>query len=136
MGVGLRLADEAVWPPSSLRETTEIERLTHELRFGSDEGSDVRWPFYSSAERDHSRRLPIPSRDSLHESSGKPSTHPWHKDASAVKPSAKPATVVALARTALSASARSCTGHASRSNANGADVEVRDRCCEIMNVNI
>ncbi|MDE0044559.1 MAG: hypothetical protein OXU19_01665 [bacterium] len=127
------------WLPFSLRDATEIEQLTHELRLVSDEGGDVRWlvsAFFSSAERDHSRRLPIPGQNSLHESSGELSPHPWHKGAPAVKLSATPVAAMALARTALRASARSCIGHASQSNASGVDVEVRDRCCETMSVNI
>ena len=54
--------------PSNLRDTTDLEQMTHELRFSSDDGGALQWlvgAFYSNADRDYSQRLPTPGWDEL-----------------------------------------------------------------------
>ena len=53
--------------PSNLRDTTELEQMTHELRFRSNDDSVLQWQagvFYSNINRAYSQRLPIPGYDS------------------------------------------------------------------------
>ena len=50
--------------PSNLRDTTDLEQVTHELRISSSDDSVLQWLagiFYSDVERDYSQRLPTPS---------------------------------------------------------------------------
>ena len=50
--------------PSNLRDTTDLEQVTHELRMSSGDDSVLQWLagiFYSRVERDYSQRLPTPS---------------------------------------------------------------------------
>ena len=50
--------------PSNLRDTTDLEQVTHELSISSSDDSVLRWlagMFYSDVERDYSQRLPTPS---------------------------------------------------------------------------
>lgn len=54
--------------PSNLRDTTDLEQMTHELRLSSNDDSALQWlsgVFYSNVERDYSQRLPTPGYDDL-----------------------------------------------------------------------
>lgn len=54
--------------PSNLRDTTDLEQVTHELRLSSSDDSALQWlagVFYSDAERDYSQRLPTPGYDAF-----------------------------------------------------------------------
>ncbi len=60
--------DEDILLPSNLRDTTDLEQMTHELRLSSSDDSALQWlagVFYSDVERDYSQRLPTPGYDSL-----------------------------------------------------------------------
>ncbi len=65
--VDLGFPTEATMIPSNLRDTTDLEQWTHELRIHSDDSdAPFRWLaglFYSSSERDYSQRLPTPGYD-------------------------------------------------------------------------
>ena len=53
--------------PSNLRDTTELEQMTHEVRVSSSDDSALKWQagaFYSNIKRDYSQRLPTPGHDS------------------------------------------------------------------------
>ncbi|MCY3803263.1 MAG: TonB-dependent receptor [Gammaproteobacteria bacterium] len=67
--IPLNLSDEDALRPSNLRDTTDLEQVTHELRFSSgDDGSKLQWLagiFYSDVERDYSQRLPTPGYDAF-----------------------------------------------------------------------
>lgn len=52
--------------PSNLRDTTELEQMTHEVRVSSTDDSPFQWQggvFYSNIKRDYSQRLPTPGHD-------------------------------------------------------------------------
>ena len=54
--------------PSNLRDTTDLEQMTHELRLSSNDDGAFEWlagVFYSDVERDYSQRLPTPGYDAL-----------------------------------------------------------------------
>lgn len=54
--------------PSNLRDTTDLEQMTHELRLSSDDISRLHWlvgVFYSNVERDYAQTLPTPGYDDL-----------------------------------------------------------------------
>ena len=54
--------------PSNLRDTTDLEQMTHEFRLSSNSASRLQWlagVFYSDVERDYSQRLPTPGYDDL-----------------------------------------------------------------------
>lgn len=54
--------------PSNLRDTTDLEQMTHEFRLSSNSTSRLQWlagVFYSDVERDYSQRLPTPGYDDL-----------------------------------------------------------------------
>ena len=75
VGVDIGLPEEAVWLPSNLRDTTDLEQMTHELRFSSDDGGALQWlvgAFYSNADRDYSQRVPTPGWDSQYRDAGEP----------------------------------------------------------------
>ncbi len=60
--------DEDISLPSNLRDTTDLEQMTHELRLSSSDDSAFQWlagVFYSDVERDYSQRLPTPGYDAL-----------------------------------------------------------------------
>lgn len=60
--------DEDILLPSNLRDTTDLEQMTHEFRLSSGDGSALQWlagVFYSNVERDYSQRLPTPGYDAL-----------------------------------------------------------------------
>ena len=64
--IPINLSDEDALRPSNLRDTTDLEQVTHELRFSSSGESDLQWlagVFYSDVERDYSQRLPTPGYD-------------------------------------------------------------------------
>ncbi len=61
--------------PSNLRDTTDLEKMTHELRFGSNNDRALQWlagVFYSNSNRAYSQRLPTPGWDSVYEREGSP----------------------------------------------------------------
>ena len=61
------LPTEAVFLPSNLRDTTELEQMTHEVRVSSTDAGPFQWQagvFYSNIKRDYSQRLPTPGYDS------------------------------------------------------------------------
>ena len=58
---------QAVFLPSNLRDTTELEQMTHEVRVASTDAGAFQWQagvFYSNIKRDYSQRLPTPGYDS------------------------------------------------------------------------
>jgi outer membrane receptor protein involved in Fe transport len=63
VSVDLGFPAAGVLLPSNLRDTTELEQMTHELRFASN--GDGRWQwvagaFYSDTQREYAQRLPTP----------------------------------------------------------------------------
>lgn len=68
VSVDLGFAEDQVANPSNLRDTTDLEQMTHELRLSSNDDSAFQWlagVFYSDVERDYSQRLPTPGYDAL-----------------------------------------------------------------------
>ncbi len=66
--ISLGLSDDDALRPSNLRDTTDLEQVTHELRFSSSDDSVLQWLagiFYSDVERDYSQRLPTPGYDAF-----------------------------------------------------------------------
>ncbi len=64
----LRFPEDEVARPSNLRDTTDLEQMTHELRLSSNDDGALQWlagVFYSDVERDYSQRLPTPGYDAL-----------------------------------------------------------------------
>lgn len=64
--VDLGYADAAVNLPSNLRDTTDVEQTTHELRFSSNTDGRLQWMagvFISDTERVYAQRLPTPGYD-------------------------------------------------------------------------
>ncbi len=58
--------DEGVLLPSNLRDTTDLEQTTYELRFASNDDGRLQWVagfFYSDVEREYAQRLPTPGHD-------------------------------------------------------------------------
>ena len=54
--------------PSNLRDTTELEQMTHEVRVSSTDDSPFQWQagvFYSNIKRNYSQRLPMPGYDAV-----------------------------------------------------------------------
>jgi outer membrane receptor protein involved in Fe transport len=54
--------------PSNLRDTTELEQMTHELRLSSNSEGQLQWLvgiFYSDTEREYAQRLPTPGYDAM-----------------------------------------------------------------------
>ncbi|WP_298470350.1 TonB-dependent receptor [uncultured Erythrobacter sp.] len=63
VSVDLGYPDEAVPLPSNLRDTTDVESLTQEIRFASDYDGPLQWViggFYSETDRFYRQRLPTP----------------------------------------------------------------------------
>ena len=60
--------------PSNLRDTTDLQQMTHELRLSSnDDDAALQWLagfFYSNVERDYSQRLPTPGYDGIFSAPG------------------------------------------------------------------
>ncbi len=68
VSVDLGFAEDQVANPSNLRDTTDLEQMTHELRLSSSDDGAFQWlagVFYSDVERDYSQRLPTPGYDAL-----------------------------------------------------------------------
>ncbi len=68
VSVDLGFAEDQVANPSNLRDTTDLEQMTHELRLSSSDDRALQWlagVFYSNVERDYSQRLPTPGYDAL-----------------------------------------------------------------------
>ena len=66
MSVDLEFPNAAVLLPSNLRDTTELEQFTQEIRLASDTDSPFQWligAFYSDVQRDYAQRLPTPGYD-------------------------------------------------------------------------
>jgi iron complex outermembrane receptor protein len=62
----LGLVEEAVLLPSNLRDQTDVEQTTHELRIASNSDAPLQWlggVFYSDTQRDYSQTLPTPDYD-------------------------------------------------------------------------
>lgn len=60
--------EDAVSIPANLRDTTDLEQMTHELRFSSGDDSAFQWlagVFYADVERDYSQRNLTPGYDAL-----------------------------------------------------------------------
>ena len=54
--------------PSNLRDTTELEQMTHEVRVSFTDAGPFQWQagvFYSNIKRDYAQRLPTPGVDAL-----------------------------------------------------------------------
>lgn len=66
VNVQLRFPTGDVSLPSNLRDTTNLEQMTHEIRFSSNNKSAFQWLagiFYSDINRAYSQRLPTPGWD-------------------------------------------------------------------------
>ena len=75
VGVDIGLAPEGVLLPSNLRDTTELEQMTHEVRLSSTAAGPFQWQagvFYSNIKRNYSQRLPTPGWDLTHGNAGSP----------------------------------------------------------------
>ena len=60
--------EDKVSIPANLRDTTDLEQMTHELRLSSGDDSALRWlagVFYANVERDYSQRNLTPGYDAL-----------------------------------------------------------------------
>ena len=74
----LGFPDENISTPSNLRDTTDLEQMTHELRLSSSDDSALQWlagVFYSNVERDYSQRTPTPGYDTLRSRSSSADTN-------------------------------------------------------------
>ena len=68
VSVDVGFPENEVERPSNLRDTTDLEQMTHELRLSSGDDRALQWlagVFYSNVERDYSQRLPTPGYDAL-----------------------------------------------------------------------
>ena len=68
VSVDLGYPDAAVLLPSNLRDTTELEQITQEVRLASNGDGDFDWivgVFYSDTQRDYAQRLPTPGYDAF-----------------------------------------------------------------------
>ncbi len=68
VSVDLGFPDAAVLLPSNLRDTTDLQTLTQEIRFASDYDGPFQWligGFYSDVKRDYRQRLPTPGYDAF-----------------------------------------------------------------------
>ncbi|MBC7987401.1 MAG: TonB-dependent receptor [Sphingomonadaceae bacterium] len=68
VSVDLGFPDEAVLLPSNLRDTTDLETFTQEVRLGSAEPGPFQWligGFYSKVDRVYAQRLPTPGYDAF-----------------------------------------------------------------------
>jgi len=66
VSVDLGYTDADVLLPSNLRDTTEIDMFTQEVRLTSNGGGDVQWivgAFFSETDRVYAQRLPTPGYD-------------------------------------------------------------------------
>ena len=65
---GLGFPEANVTLPSNLRDTTDLEQKTFELRLSSNTDGDLQWlvgVFYADAERNYAQRLPTPGYDAM-----------------------------------------------------------------------
>ncbi|MBT8098473.1 MAG: TonB-dependent receptor [Gammaproteobacteria bacterium] len=63
VSVDLGFPDAGVLLPSNLRDTTDLQQTTYELRFTSNNDSQFQWlfgAFFADMERDYAQRLPTP----------------------------------------------------------------------------
>ncbi len=68
VSVDIGFPEDKVATPSNLRDTTDLQQMTHELRLSSNNEGAFQWlagVFYSDLERDYSQRLPTPGYDAL-----------------------------------------------------------------------
>jgi iron complex outermembrane receptor protein len=68
VSVDLGFPDEAVTLPSNLRDTTDVEQFTQELRISSNTEGRFDWllgAFYSETDRVYAQRLPTPGYDAF-----------------------------------------------------------------------
>ncbi|ARN73570.1 TonB-dependent receptor [Oceanicoccus sagamiensis] len=68
VSVDLAFPDSAVLLPSNLRDNTELEQVTQEIRLSSNGDGDLQWlvgAFYSDSEREYEQRLPTPGYDAV-----------------------------------------------------------------------
>lgn len=68
VSVDLGFPDSAVLIPSNLRDTTEVEQITQELRLSSNGDGPFQWligGFYSDTERFYQQELPTPGYDAV-----------------------------------------------------------------------
>jgi outer membrane receptor protein involved in Fe transport len=68
VSVDLGFPEPAVLLPSNLRDTTDLQQVTHELRFASNSDGPFNWVFggfYSDVERTYAQRLPTPGYDAV-----------------------------------------------------------------------
>ncbi len=68
VSVDLGFPDAAVLLPSNLRDTTDLQTLTQEIRFASNYDGPFQWligGFYSDVKRDYRQRLPTPGYDAF-----------------------------------------------------------------------
>ncbi|MXX10740.1 MAG: TonB-dependent receptor [Nitrospira sp. SB0667_bin_9] len=75
VAVDIGFPPEGVLIPSNLRDTTELEQMTHEVRIASTDDSPFQWQagvFYSNIKRDYAQRLPTPGWDRTHTNAGSP----------------------------------------------------------------
>ncbi len=73
VGVSIGFPQEGVLIPSNLRDTTELEQMTHEVRVSSTDAGPFQWQagvFYSNIKRDYSQRLPTPGWDRIYTNAG------------------------------------------------------------------
>ena len=75
VAVDVGFPPQGVLLPSNLRDTTELEQMTHEVRVASTDTSPLQWQagvFYSNIKRDYAQRVPTPGWDLTHENAGSP----------------------------------------------------------------
>lgn len=68
VSVDLGFPESAVLIPSNLRDTTDLQQTTHELRLASNADGPFNWVvggFFSDVERDYAQRLPTPGYDAV-----------------------------------------------------------------------
>ncbi len=68
VSVSFGLPEAAVLLPSNLRDTTNLQTITQEVRLASDNDSPFQWlvgAFYSEVDREYAQRLPTPGYDAF-----------------------------------------------------------------------
>tara|TARA_R110002110_G_scaffold108904_1_gene271742 strand:- start:344 stop:2695 length:2352 start_codon:yes stop_codon:yes gene_type:complete len=68
VSVDLGFPEAAVLIPSNLRDTTDLQQTTHELRLASNADGPFNWVvggFFSDVEREYAQRLPTPGYDAV-----------------------------------------------------------------------
>jgi outer membrane receptor protein involved in Fe transport len=66
VSISFGFAEEDIVIPSNLRDTTDVEQFTQEIRLASNSESRLQWlvgAFYSDVQRDYGQRLPTPGYD-------------------------------------------------------------------------